>query len=229
MEPRPQANEIEEVMREKIERDLEKIFDSVQNGEDRVEKLMWKFESVLKPDVLSREVITEDEVQKILGGFQECSKIEDRNEFIERIIFLIKPLTDLAKNNPQEFEAARRKAFAKEGGFIPLNEILSYGIENNGTVHIHLAPAQTLDNQEKMNLLIDGFKKLAEVVKNNEEITNISATSWIVAKAPKTMQKFGFRVTGEISDEMKEKHFTDEDRPVHKAVMTREEFLAKYL
>ena len=102
----------------------------------------------------------------------------------------------------------------------------------NEMAHIHLATAKELIKERGIvnfkGEIINGLKKLAEIVKSDEKIKEIWAASWIVAKNPLILERLGFAVVGEISEEEKREHFSDEKRPVAKAFMTREDLLAKY-
>lgn len=110
---------------------------------------------------------------------------------------------------------------------ISVNKILSYGITGDN-LHIHLRNLE-ISHNEKEILVQDGLRKLATLIANKPKIKKISATSWIVAKHPRTIQKMGFTIKGSISEEFQKKVFPNEKRPIYYAEMTREEFLAKYL
>jgi hypothetical protein len=104
--------------------------------------------------------------------------------------------------------------------------MLSYGKHGESSIHIHVAPSNTLSVGTKLSLLKDGFRNLQEVLKKDEKIREITASSWIVAteSGRSILEKFGFTFVGEISPEMKEKFFKSEKRPVGEAFVTRESF-----
>lgn len=216
----------------KIRADFGKVFDSAADGQGRVELLLVKLKPILDADVLGRDLIDEEAVQKILAEVAQCSAIDDREQFIVKTSAIVKPIIDLRVSHPQEFEKMKRVAFVKEGGFIPLNEILSYEFDE-GIIYLHLAQAKELIKssgvKNVLDLITDGLEKLSEVVKEDESIKKIVATSWIVAQSPKILERLGFTIEGEIDEEAKVRHFVGETRPVSRASMTRGEFLAKYL
>jgi len=114
--------------------------------------------------------------------------------------------------------------------FIPLNEILSYGIAGD-LIHIHLEPAEGRSPGEKMELVQQGLRELAKKLIEDhalEGIKTILATSWIVAAHPRIMEKLGFKVEGPIDEKMRREHFADESRPVGYSHMSREQFLELY-
>jgi hypothetical protein len=199
-----------------VKDELGKFFDNYENSEGRLKAIQAK----------AKNFLDKEKLQQLLD---ESSGISDRNEFIEKIYPLIKPVVDLRRNNPKEFEEKEREVIVNENKFIPINEILSYGLGGKDFIHIHLSPAETMNLSEKKTALEDGFKKLAQLVKDNEDIKYITATSWIVAKHPRLMESIGFTVEGEIDKETKERHFASEKRKVDKATMTREKLIKRYL
>lgn len=110
--------------------------------------------------------------------------------------------------------------------FTPVNEILTYGIAGDN-IHIHLSDLKIFHG-EKEKLVRDGLRKLATILQSKPEINKVSATSWIVAKHPKSIERLGFVVKGPISEEFRQKHFKDEKRPVHYSEISREEFITTY-
>lgn len=211
---------------EKAKADFGKIFDDNQDSREAARVLLEKISLVLD-DLAKNGFLEEEKIERIKKELKECSSAENKEEFIERALSATWPVADLGKSNPQLFEKIRRSAFVREGGFIPVNEILSYGVYE-GIMHIHLAPAEQMGTSEKLFNLKDGLKGLAEVVKKDESVKIITATSWIVTEHPKLLERFGFIVEGEIDEETKKKYFSDETRVVSRAYMTREDFLRKY-
>lgn len=119
-----------------------------------------------------------------------------------------------------------RRLFSRKEKFIPINELLSYRTEQ-GSVYIQVMPEKEIDNV--LVEFTDGLRELAKIVSQNESIKKITANSWIVAEHPAVMERFGFTVTGEIKEDLKQKHFRGEKRPVWGAYMSREEFINMYL
>jgi hypothetical protein len=99
----------------------------------------------------------------------------------------------------------------------------------NGTAIIHVAPKGDLKLGAVIKAFRDGLKELARQVREDERIKEIQATSWIVASNPGLLEKVGFVVEGAIDEKMKTEHFSDENRPVSWAHMSRKAFLDKYL
>ena len=199
------------------------IFDKHEDGKKRVEDII----SILGP-FLGSNLIDGKEIRRSL---EECSTIQEREMFVGAIMSSLAPLIELKRNNPRTYEEIEAEVFVKQGGFIKLNRMLSYGYsgEEDEFIHIHLAPSRTLGPKEKITFTIDGFNKLAKTVKENEKIKGITASSNIVAEHPETMERLGFIVLGEIDEKTKQAHFADGDREIHIAAMSREALLSKYL
>jgi hypothetical protein len=130
--------------------------------------------------------------------------------------------------DPREFESKTRTT--KEGLFIPLNEILSFGHDGE-IIHIHLASARTLEPDERTVMITDGFEKLAKKFAEPEfqAVKKVTITSWIVAKKPEFFETFGFVTDGPIDESVRQEYFKDETGPISAAHIDREVFLKRYL
>lgn len=137
-----------------------------------------------------------------------------------------------SRYTPEEFEKMIRQGWAEKSGFVPLNEVLSYGTHRE-EAHIHLAPAKH-ESSLKLGVLVKrGLEKLAQKIKEDPELKNIervSATSWLVAtkEGGRLMEKLGFQIDGPIDEDFRAEHFKGELRPISRSHIERDEFLAKY-
>ncbi len=208
---------------EEAKRKIGTFFDEQKDGQKVVEDILSKIEIFLRSGLIDGDI-----VRQSLG---KCSAIKDKEEFIEKVLSAIEPINDLKKNNPGIFEQIEREAFIKEveaRGFKKINEILSYGV-NDDFAHIHLAPARQIGVSGLKKMVQGGLEELAKIVKENQEIKRVEAISWIVADHPKILEKLGFTVVGEIDEEMRRKHYVDDNRPISRATISREDFLSRYL
>ncbi len=133
--------------------------------------------------------------------------------------------------SPKDIELRARQHFIEKSNFIPLNEILSYGYDQN-VIHLHLAPARTEIPKRRLELVLNGFENLAKAMENDpalKDIKEITMTSWIVAKWPEVFEAFGCTIDGPISDEDRERHFKNDKGEIWKAHIDRADFLARYL
>jgi hypothetical protein len=84
---------------------------------------------------------------------------------------------------------------------------------------------------EKLRLMRDGLRELARRLEQDasmKDVSQITATSWIVAAHPRILEGLGFTVDGPIDEEKRQRDFADETRPISKAHITREDFLKRY-
>lgn len=210
-----------------IQNRLNDFYDKFPDNNTRIGYLVGLLEVGLDDKTLEKLGISVT-CEEIKSGLNGCVEIKDREKFIEKIRTLIEPIYQAKQNNPVVFAEFQRKIFSERSNFTPVNEIISFGIYK-GELHIHLAPASDFGVGKKIALAKDGLKKIAKIVSDNPEIKKIFATSWVVASNPGIFQKLGFEVLGNISDQLRKEHFQDENRPVSRAVISRGEFLRKYL
>lgn len=203
---------------------FERLFDEKEKLEDRIDKIRSELEAFEKTGLIPNK-------EKILQSIKECFDIEDREIFITQLGKALEPYLLLKITHPEIFEKINREETINNSGNLRLSEVLYVGFENN-TAHIHLAPASELIKERGVENfkqeIIKGLIELAKVLKLKENIKEIWAISWIVAKTPLAFKRLGFTVVGEISEEEKGENFLGEKRPVAEAFMTREELLTKY-
>ncbi|MEK7664968.1 MAG: hypothetical protein AAB361_02400 [Patescibacteria group bacterium] len=205
---------------ERAKKSFATVFEQHKDGRERAEVVIKRLGGILDLDAF-------DGV-KIKQSIEACSQIDDEKQFVDGVISALEPILTFRKNNPQAFEQMAREVVMNQEGMKPLNEIMYYGGHDN-YVHIHLAHARDIGIGKLRSLVLDGLQKLAEVVKNNEKIEDIEATSWIVAKNPKLIEKLGFEVQGEINEEFRRQYFSEDERDIAMATIKREEFLKRYL
>lgn len=181
-------------------------------------------------------VLDQDQKEEVLSAMDNYATSE-REEFIKRLNLALQPIVKAQKENPKAAEMAQRKSFLRsrvdKTPFIPIEDtdgILAYGISWN-TIHLHLAPMRTLSPAEKLdfvkNTLPNAFKKLAAIVKLDDKIKSVSATSYVVAAMPDLFQRYGFNIEA-LDEESRNNSWGAENRPVLKAKITRDGFLELY-
>lgn len=70
------------------------------------------------------------------------------------------------------------------GGFCYVNNLVAYRQETSDNVSLHIMPAGTLDNQNLVLSILDGFKKISEKLKQGEIVCNkITMKSWLLGKS----------------------------------------------
>jgi hypothetical protein len=212
-------------LEEKIQKAFLEIFDNNTDPKIRYSEFLRRMQIFFVVGEKNR--LLKEDINEIKVGLEKCCAISDREQFLEECLACVKPLIDWMRDDYASFEAMIRENQIAGSGFTPLNESVSYGKDKN-LVHIHVSPSESFDPLKKLSILRDGFKKLAKILKEDESIKEVTASSWIIAENPRIMEMLGFTVLGEISPEFKEKHFKYETRSVFEAVMSREDFLKKY-
>lgn len=208
----------------------------IENAFDKKDSISKLIDDNLKRIEFYKQFGLDIDINKIAEGFEQAIKIEDKNLFVSFLLKLLDPIIIFRATQPQLIEKADREFVMSDFnniGRIRLSETMYCGInEKNGSVHIHLAPAKDFINKEKIkdfySDIENGFKKLAEIVKSDERILKITATSWIVSKSEDRIKDLGFTIEGGISDEIKKKYFNNENRPVSNAFISRDDFLKRY-
>lgn len=143
-------------------------------------------------------------------SLKECVTIKDRDEFTDSAFSILKPYYKLVEQLPETGEEENSKQ-------IQINDVLKYEIKGN-LIDLHL-PETGAEFFRLTELFKKGFKEIAKLIKDNENITEISMDSWIVKDYPKRVkQEIGFKVKeGEVTPWSKT------------ATMSKEDFLKRYL
>jgi len=201
------------------------IFDNNEDPEKRFAEFTKNLQKFLI--ITGENSLSQEDINQVNNDIKSCCLLKDKEIFKEQGLASLAPLIAWQKEHEGLFEARQREAFIENSGFVPLNEMLFYGKHGDSSIHIHVAPSETLSIGKKLSLLKEGFRNLQEVLRKDKEIKEITASSWIIGteSGRGILEKFGFTVVGEISPEMKEKFFKSEIRPVGEAFVNREDFL----
>lgn len=209
---------------EKLRKELGIFFDTYKSEEERLNGFLLRIGIFIKEGILDKEKFTLE--------LKECSKIVDKEEFINRTLIVLEPILEIRKKKPRLVEKLHAESFLEQGKFIKLNEVLSYGVYKD-IAHIHLAPSKELlreiGKEKYLSLISDGLKKLAKIVEGNETILRITTTSPVVKDNPRRMAQFGFFIKGPISEEDRNKHWKGNSNDIYEAEMSSEELLKRYL
>ena len=174
--------------------------------------------------------------EKIARGIKEGINIPDKDAFIQHVLQLLEPLFILQVTQPKIFAKAARESVLNKQENIKLSEVLYTGAgdleSDDDRVYVHLHPAQDFMTKDRMgdfNLEIQrGLMALARLLQSHPDKKEIWGNSWIVMTSPRRLEELGFTVVGAMSREEQEEYAPGENRPVGKAFMKREDFLARY-
>ena len=85
---------------------------------------------------LSEDIISKEQVNVLCLKLTLCASIENKKEFVDKIIEILKPLFDIREKYSIEFEEAEARASNDASGFLELNRLVRY--EKKGdTIHLH--------------------------------------------------------------------------------------------
>jgi hypothetical protein len=206
---------------EEVKKKLREVFVAKDDPKE-IEKLYSEVRFSFLFIGLDPEII----IEKIKKAFDS----ENAEEFVDLVFGVLKKIIDYRIEHPEVVEKVRRERVIQESGSVRLSELMYYNLDlENGAAIIHIAPGHQLKLSEIIKAFRDGLKELAKQTQQDERIKEIQATSWIVASNPGILKMAGFTVEGVIDEKMKAEHFSDEQRPVWWAHMSREELLKKYL
>jgi len=220
-------------MREKARHEMEELFDMNQEEQKkRVDRFIFQLEIYQENGL----IFDKEKIQKeVIKGIN----IKDKENFVSILMKALEPIivakiTQAAIFKKIEMKEVKewRENIINEDGNIRLSEVLYAGLSEK-SAHIHLAAAHDFMTKEKIadfDLEIkNGLKNLAKLIEPMKNIEEVTATSWIVAKSPKRLEKLGFTIEGEISEEERDKHFKDDPKIIHKASIDRKKFDELYL
>lgn len=229
----------------KVKEKLGEIYDSNPTTEDRVGVLLKRIERTVYEDSPVIEVIPYESLLSIIEKIKSIDSDEGREHFVNEVYNIVYPLAELeinhsdlvrkandlwneredkrmmeerkgTKENAQERRQKIHEEAAQKENLYFASEILHYNI-NGDTINMHIAPARDLSINEFRKDVITGLKNLAQIVKNNEQISVVSGQSWIVTENPKLLEMLGFNII----------HPDDGKDDI--AIILRDVFLNKYL
>ncbi len=173
-------------------------------------------------------VISQEALQEVRADVEKCGEVESPDAFIEAAMKALRSIVDIAEKYPKEFEVLQGELINRERRYIPLNDLVSYG-KSGDRIHLHHTPGRTKGVKEKITTYKSALENLARIVKEDPEIRQVTATSWIVGEHPVLFSRFGFTISGEVTSEFKKRHFPGETSSVMEAIMSREDFLERFL
>jgi hypothetical protein len=173
---------------------LEGIYAENKNSIERVDKIISELELFFK--YISKNILSENEQEKIKDTLQTFRSVEERSVFINGVYECLERILEIQRKYPREYEEASSRGSNEKNNYLELNRLVSY--EKAGdTVQLHHSYAKTIG--PKRQLYNDAMQKLAIIIKNDPQIQRIEATSWIVAKMPTLFTQKGFIVENVIT------------------------------
>ncbi len=212
------------IIEKRIDDFLDKLIEESNNNSEVIDKIT----SELREEKGYHYVLFKEETDTVITSIEELkSKIFDEGELQKEIKTILDPLVKLIAERYKEIEEEEVKRFNRQGNFKEINRVLSYG-GSHDIIHLHHPPARTIPKEERVMLYVDGFKKLAEIVKERPHVKIITASGSLAFKMKDVLSDAGFSIE-EMSEELRSTHFEKEKREVVTATITREDFLERYL
>lgn len=215
-----ESRSIEEKIIPLVCHDIGETFDSFSTGKERIADFWTRLEPVIA-------VLGNKFVQRVKFCLQSCAEVNDREEFIRRVLDIVSPA--FSTGSVDQVEAEARKLFVEQNKLTALNEIFSYNVDSSGDkVHIHWAPSRTIPSEKRVEWLLEGMQKLAEIVKADKRIKQVVASSWIITKMPQLVTGGGFEIDGPMDLEAKQQVLGDTDDDWKVAHISRENLIKLY-
>ena len=188
-----------------------------------------------KPRIFLNEYELESSKSELGEAAQTSRESDEKKISAIRSEFQRKSKKDFDNISTQEREAelAEQKRFIESSGSIELNRMLAYA-QLKDAVILHVAPSRTLKLSEKLRMLDDGLKKLADVLAENSKIKKVQGSSWIMQENPRLVEKLGFTVKDpslfqKAMDKVFDFILKKKTSGTYKnAFMNREDFLGRY-
>jgi len=239
--PFEQQNNKIAVAKEELKKNLSNIFDEGETKFiSKIDNFILQMEDLQKVGLVFNK-------EEIINGLIESIRIKEKEEFVTYLSKILEPILILKITQASVIEKAEKQTELENGikerefimndpSNIKLSEVL-YSDLGKKEAHIHLAPSRDFMTREKIEdfdlEIKNGLKNLAKIIEPMKNIENIVATSWIVSKSPKRLEKLGFIIEGEISKEEKNNNLdvygNDNNMTVSRAFMSREKFDELYL
>lgn len=210
---------------ERVRDDFAKKYDSHEKIEDAIEETLSQLEFFFTSENFTLDA------EKLKNDLRMCSNAKTRDEFVDQAVLAWKPFMDFKIDNPAIFEEIERAFISSKEGRVTINQLLGYEREEDGWISIHIARNKTVSVNEKRQFILffsEGMKELAQVAQK-ENIKGIWAESWIIAKHPDILKRYGFTVEGNLDKESRDNKYPDEEREVGRAYIETEKLVEKFL
>jgi len=211
-----------EEKRDRVKVRFEAFFEEISSPEERAKKMKGVLSAFFK--YIDKSILSEEEIEVLNAKIESCKDITDKDDFVEIMLQVMEPVIQISINHKEKYEDAEARAMNDREGYCRINRLVSYE-KSGSTIHIHNPVGETVKN--KIGLYKDAMKKLAQIIHDDPDIEEVSATSYLVSKHPSLFTRIGFTVK-DISKEVAEKHFEGQEG-VKQAIMKRDDFLRRFL
>ncbi len=228
-------NKAEKIINSSTEKERKEFYNEVKfgfereynlndNNKDRIEKILSGIKVFFDMDDSPLDT------EEIKEAFRACTG-ETKEEFIESLMVAVKPFIDLKVSDPVLFEEWERSLFMTGDKDHKINQLVGYEEDDDGWLNMHFASNKYISSDQKRKLpkmFVESMRHLAELAKKDESIRGINAESWIVAKHPKMVERYGFEVTGEVPEQEIEGEEPIKTEEMWGAFITRDKLIEKF-
>lgn len=164
----------------------------------------------------------------LFNGLDELANIKDDDEFVAQLSRRLQPMADVKLDQPELYESIQQQVILERPGYVKVNDLFAYELGKDGTsFQLHIFPVQ--ERNDKLSLLKEGMKGLAQAVDKDPNIQEVVAVAWIIASNPGLIKRLGFEIDDPMSEQERKEYFPNDTREISKAHITREELLKRYL
>ena len=179
------------------------------------------------PKLVEFGLIDQEKLDRLNEELIGLKSLENHDEFTRSLLEALKPLMEAKIRDPKKYDEFLRYQYDQRNKFEKAGELVHYEIKGD-KVYIHIAPGESLSGVAKLRDLMRGLEKIAQDIKDRDDISEIVGVSWIVAKNPGLIRKLGFDYSEDLTPEERGV-IRYELQKYAKATMGRDEFLKKYL
>lgn len=198
---------------EKVKIDLGDLFNRYQTSSERNKVITNKLESIL-------HLLSEEQKEYLFNSLEEVVDITDENEFVEKMFPVAKYYLGIKTEQLDQFETVdRQRLYEEHPTYKELNQLFAYELEGD-EIRLHVPTNEATSIKDKLRLLNDGLRRLAEMARTNQNIKRVIGRSWIVGKNPKLLERLGFEVS--------EIETNPEGVSVGEATISREKLISLY-
>jgi len=198
---------------EKTKSDLKDLFNRYSTGPERIKAIQTQLKRF-------SHLLSEEQKEYLAKSISEIENIIDENEFVEKMFPVAKYYLGIKAEHLGQFEEIdRQRMYDEHPTYKELNQLFAYELED-GEIRLHVPSNEGTPIKDKLGLMEDGLKKLAEIVRDYPNIKLVAGRSWIVGEHPKLLERLGFEVS--------EIETNPQGIKVGLATISREELLKRY-
>ncbi len=173
---------------EEVKNHLKDLFNRHKTGSERAKEL----EDWLEPFL---PILSEEQKEYMANAIEKNANLTEKDEFVEKMFLIAKYYLDIKAGHLDQFETIERQRIYKEHPtYKELNQLFAYEFEDD-EIRLHVSANKGTSIKDKLRLIDNGLKKLAEIVRGNPKIKQVTGRSWIAGENPKLLGRLGFEVT----------------------------------